>query len=125
MRVKRREQRMGEAAAFAIGTEKVSIFVPSRYGSGQPVPVEVRNNQVRVVAGVLAREFGGASAEDVAGRANRIVGTFRHQVDRSERFVDEEVLRVWAAVDADALSRPAARAAVLAAASTLRDELAQ
>jgi hypothetical protein len=46
--------------------QKVSIFVPSRYGSGQPILPETRDHQIRVVPREIARAFGGASAEDIA-----------------------------------------------------------
>lgn len=105
--------------------EKASIFVPSRYGNGQPIPPEARDNQIRIVAGVLARVFGGASAEEIASNKNRIVGTFRHEVDRSERFVDEEVYRVWAAATAEQMGDASQRTAVLEEAGRLRDALGQ
>ena len=58
--------------------EKVSIYALSRYGSGSPILRNERNNQVRHVAGVLARIFGGATAKEIANKAERVVGTYRH-----------------------------------------------
>lgn len=51
----------------AVETEEIrdqrgAILVPSRYGSGQPVPPDVRGNQISIIAGKLAALFGGASA---------------------------------------------------------------
>lgn len=105
--------------------QKVSIFVPSRYGSGQPIRRDDRDNQVRCVAGVLARVFGGATAEDVASKAERVQGTFRHTVDASERFVDEGIQRVWSGAQASTLSTTSAHDAVQVEACRLRDELGQ
>ena len=105
--------------------QRAAIFVPSRFGSGQPVPPSERDNQVRIVAGVLADVFGGASAEDIAGRATPIIGTFRHDGDRSERYVDELVLRVWAAATANAIASPEAKDTVFREACRLRDALRQ
>lgn len=105
--------------------KKVSIFVPSRYGSGQPIRREDRDNQVRLVAGVLARVFGGATAEGIANRAERVRGTFRHTLDESERFVDEGIERVWAGAQATKLVEHEVHAAVEAEACRLRDALSQ
>jgi len=104
---------------------KVSLFVPSRYGSGQPISRDDRDNQVRCVSGVLARVFGGATAEDIAHRAQRVVGTFQHKVDASERFVDEGIVRVWAGAQRSTLVQNGARDAVMDEACRLRDALGQ
>jgi hypothetical protein len=86
---------------------RVSIFVPSRYGSGQPITPSDRDNQIRYVSGVLARAFGGATAEEITHRSQRVLGTFQHKVDTSERFVDEGVQRVWAGATKKHVNDPA------------------
>lgn len=98
---------MSASQTDPIRDEKVSIFVPSKYGTGQPVPPDVRDNQIRIVAGKLAEHFGGASAEDIASNAKRIAGTFKHGIDGSGRVVDDEVYRVWTAVTAAQLANAA------------------
>lgn len=104
---------------------KVAVFVPSRYGSGQPISRDDRDNQIRCVAGVLAREFGGATAEDIAHNAQRVMGTFQHKIDKTERFVDEAIVRVWAGAQAEEFKKPERREAVMAEACRLRDALGQ
>ena len=104
---------------------KVSIFVPSRYGSGQPITHEDRDNQIRCVSGVLARAFGGASAEDIAHRSQRLLGTFQHKVDASERFVDEGVQRVWVGAKEWQVKDPEKLNAVTEEACRLARELGQ
>ncbi len=105
--------------------QKVGIFVPSRYAGGGVVTPEKRDHEIRTVAGMLAKRFGGASAEDLVKQATPIVGTFVHAADRSERFVDEGVLRVWAAVTAEQIENRSDRRAVRVEANRLRDQLEQ
>lgn len=105
--------------------DKVAIFVPSRYASGQPIPSEVCQNQVRLVAGALAQLFGGATAEQIENNSKNLTGTFVHTVDKSDRFVDEDIRRVWTGVEAGALSDEAKRTAVLAEAIRLQNALLQ
>jgi hypothetical protein len=104
---------------------RVSIFVPSRYGSGQPITPGDRDNQIRCVAGVLARAFGGATAEEIAHRSQRVLGTFQHKVDTSERFVDEGVQRVWAGATKTHVNAPATLNAVTEEACRLARALGQ
>jgi hypothetical protein len=116
---------MSASQTNLLGDEKISIFVPSKYGTGQPIPPDVRDNQIRIVAGKLAENFDGASAEDIASNAKRIVGTFKHGIDGSRRVVDEEVYRVWTAVTATKLGDAKLRAAVVKEACRLRDAVRQ
>lgn len=105
--------------------QKVAIFVPSRYKSGQPVSSSEQANQVRVVAGALADIFGGASAEELVTRAKPLVGTFRHEMGHGLPLVDETVIRVWAAVSENHLALEEKRKIVLREACRLRDSLLQ
>lgn len=108
-----------------IRDQKVSIFVPSRYAQGQPIPPDARQYQVRQVADLLAGVFGGASAEEIERKATPIVGTFRHTADTRTGTVDEPVQRVWVAVEPKDLRSTANRDAVIAEACRLRDALRQ
>jgi hypothetical protein len=104
---------------------RVSIFVPSRYGSGQPITAGDRDNQIRCVSGILARVFGGATAEEIAHRSQRVLGTFQHKFDSSERFVDEGVQRVWAGATEKHVKDPANLNAVMEEACRLARALGQ
>lgn len=104
---------------------RVSIFVPSRYGSGQPITAGDRDNQIRCVSGVLARAFGGATAEEISHRSQRLLGTFQHKVETSERFVDEGVQRVWAGATKTHIADPATLNAVSEEACRLASALGQ
>jgi hypothetical protein len=119
------DTKMETAQTEEIRDQRVAIFVPSKYGSGQPIRPDDRDNQVRIVAGKLAELFGGASAEDVAHSSKRIVGTYQHGIDGSGRVVDEEVYRVWTAMTAKDLEDLDRKQAVVKEAYRLRDTLGQ
>ena len=108
---------------------RVSIFVPSRYGAGDPVARPIQDNQIRLVSGVLASAFGGASREKIAHNTVRIIGTWQSRPSSGTgadgQLVDEVIHRVWAAVTAEQLGDRVLLARMMEEASRLRDALKQ
>lgn len=103
---------------------KIAIYVPSRFGSGEPIPQADIEHQARVVAGALSR-FGGASAEQIVQRATNLVGTWREGSPGAGQLVDERILKVWTAVTRAQLEDAEGLREVELEARRLRDALRQ